>query len=102
MSDFENIKRKWKHSAPWDSDDYVTEYVISGNESEPKVSGKDTSDGEAFEISDVSWSNGELMFTSFMPSTKRKGINKFKLNESGNITSNFTFTIIEELEREHT
>lgn len=82
----------------------MTKYVISGNDSDPKVSGKDTSDGEAFEISDVSWSNGELIFTSLMPSTNRKGINKFRLNENGTINSEFTFTVtvIEELEREHT
>ena len=102
MSEFDQIKGSWKHSAPWDSDDYLAMYEISGTESNPIVSGIDLNDGEKFEISEVVWRNNELSFTSFMPSAKRKGINTFRLNKQGEITASFTFTVIENLVRENT
>ena len=102
MSKFNKLKGKWKHVSPWDSDDYLALYEISGTELEPLITGIDLNDSEEFVISDLSWSNDILSFESYMPSTQRKGINKFWLNDSGKITSEFTFTVIEELERETT
>ena len=102
MSEFDRMKGSWKHSAPWDSDDYLAVYQISGTESNPVVTGIDLSDEEKFEISEVVWADNELSFMSFMPSTRRKGMNTFKLNELGEITASFTFTVIESLVREST
>lgn len=95
MSEFNRIKGQWKHAPPWDSDDYLTLYVISGTEYEPVVTGKDLNDGEAFEISDVVWLDNKLCFTSLMPSIQRKGINKFKVNDQGDITAQYSFTVVE-------
>lgn len=102
MSDFEKIKGKWKHSAEWDSDDYRAIYLISGTANDPKVYAKDLSDSEEFIISDVSFNNGVLEFIPVVPSTKRRGLNKFKLNPRGGLESEFTFTVIEQLERDAT
>jgi hypothetical protein len=102
MNNFEKFIGKWKHVAPWDSDDYLAVYEISGTEVSPFVVGKDLNDDEEFVISDVQWINGALIFTSFMPSTKRSGLNKFWLSTSGRLKSEFTFTVVEELVREST
>jgi len=102
MNNFEKIIGKWKHIAPWDSDDYLAVYEISGTEVRPVVAGKDLNDNEEFIISNVQWVNGTLIFTSFMPSTKRSGLNKFWLSETGGLKSEFTFTVVEELVREST
>ena len=102
MSDFEQLIGRWKHIAPWDSDDYLAVYEISGTEESPAIAAKDLNDNEEFVISEIQWINGVLIFTSFMPSTERSGINKFWLTESGRLKSEFTFTVVEELERENT
>ncbi len=102
MSKFDKLKGKWKHISPWDSDDYLALYEISGTELAPLVTGVDLNDSEEFVISEISWSNDILSFESYMPSTQRKGQNKFCLNVNGKITSEFTFTVIEELVRENT
>lgn len=101
MSNFEKLKGKWRHAAEWDSDDYLALYEISGTEDNPKVYAIDLSDNEEFVISDISYSNNILVFTSFMPSTKRRGLNKFYINSNGGIESEFTFTVIEQLEKYH-
>ena len=79
MNEFEKLKGTWVHSLPWDSDDYLAEYTISGNEKSPYVEAFDTSDGEKFEISEVYWKGNILTFKSFMPSTKREGVNEFSI-----------------------
>ena len=99
MSEFKKYIGTWMHSFPEDSDDYLSEYVISGNEEEPVVTARDISDGEFFEVSDVNWNEGKLTFKTLMPSTKRKGKNVFSLNEDGVLESEFTFTVMEQLRR---
>ncbi|WP_444930964.1 hypothetical protein ACJJIF_04045 [Microbulbifer sp. SSSA002] len=102
MSKFKELIGKWKHAAPWDSDDYLAVYEISGTEDRPLVSGYDINDNEEFVISDIQWVSDTLVFKSLMPSTERVGINKFWLSEAGRIKSEFTFTVVEELVREKT
>jgi hypothetical protein len=53
----------------WTHPDETAEYTISALGGVCAVSGVDTSDGEQFEIFDVSWDGQELRFTSRMPST---------------------------------
>jgi len=102
MSDFERMKGTWIHALPWDSDDYLAEYSISGTEQSPKVEAFDSADGEAFIIENVKWVNNRLVFTSIMPSTKREGINEFSLSEDGELRSKFMFTVYETLHRKNT
>ena len=100
MSHFNTFKGRWKHESPWDSDDYLALYEISGTELAPIVTGIDLNDSEEFVISKVLWSNEVLSFESYMPSTQRKGLNKLCLNNVGSITAEFTFTVTEVLVRE--
>ena len=102
MKKYSDLVGVWIQSLPWDSDDYLSEYVISGSEEEPKVSAKDLSDGEEFIISNVKWEQGVLSFVSIMPSTARHGLNKFSLSSDGGLTSEFTFTVVESLQRKVT
>ncbi len=102
MNRFGDIVGVWIHSLPWDSDDYLSEYVISGTEIEPVVTARDLNDGEEFIISNVKWEYGQLTFESFMPSTERRGINKFSLSSNGSLKSEFTFTVVESLDRKIT
>ncbi len=102
MSDFEKLKGTWVHSLPWDSDDYLAEYTISGSENSPNVEAIDINDGETFQISEIRWEDNKLIFKSFMPSTKREGINEFSFGENGVINSKFTFTVHENLQRKNT
>lgn len=51
-------------------DDPSVEYTVSALGDVCVVSGVDTSDGEAFAISQTSWDGRELRFTSLMPSTQ--------------------------------
>lgn len=101
MSKFDELKGEWKHGAEWDSDDYLSLYVISGTEESPEVYAKDMSDGEEFVITDIGFQKDTLTFKSLMPSTKRLGLNRFKLSEDGSIEAEFTFTVVERLERKH-
>ena len=89
----------WQHRAPWNGDDYLSEYVISAPQGRPEVVARDLSDGEAFVISDVSWDGSTLSFVSLMPSTGRLGVNRFKLAAPGAIESTFAFTVMGELVR---
>ena len=104
MNDNKFIKLigKWKHISPYDGDDYLAIYEVSGTVDTPKVTGYDTSDNEKFIISNVAWDGKTLTFESLMPSTKRKGINKFTLKGDGEIQSEFTFTIYDQLIKENT
>ena len=102
MNKFSDIVGVWTQSLPWDSDDYLAEYVISGAEKDPKVTAKDLNDGEEFVISNIKWERGMLIFESLMPSTNRHGVNKFSLSENGSLKAEFTFTVVESLERKNT
>ncbi len=89
----------WRHAAPWDSDDYLTEYTISIRDGLPSVTALDLSDGEVFIISDVQWDGSTIRFHSFMPSTGREGLNEFSLGPGGVLQSRFTFSVVETLQR---
>jgi hypothetical protein len=85
--------------APWDSDDYLAEYVISIENGAPVVTARDLNDGEEFVISEARWDGKALTFRSLMPSTRREGINEFSLTPSGELQTRFTFTVVERLRR---
>ena len=87
----------WIHSLPGDSEDYFAEYQISERRGKPTVSAIDLTDGEKFKISRVSWDGEWLRFTSLMPSTRRIGLNEFRLKKNGRLASRFTFTVLEEM-----
>jgi hypothetical protein len=89
----------WRHAAPRDSDDYLSEYVVAIEASAPLVSGHDLSDGERFVISQVHWDGSVLSFHSLMPSTGREGRNEFRLLANGDVESRFAFTLVEPLHR---
>lgn len=93
------ILGKWRHPTPWDSNDYLTEYVISYKDGKPVVTGKDVQDGEDFIVSDVSWDGHVLRFKTLMPSTGREGINEMWLLKKDVLKVKFTFTETEELQR---
>jgi hypothetical protein len=93
---------RWRHVAPWDSDDYVSEYAITLDGTKVTVSGRDLNDGEMFEISEVAWDGVVLSFRSFMPSTRREGLNEFVMLPDGSVESRFTFTVVEKLVRHET
>lgn len=89
----------WHHVAPWDSDDYLTEYVVSVENGAPAVAARDLNDNEAFVISAVSWDGAVLRFRSLMPSTGREGLNEFRVAANGEVECRFTFTVVEQLHR---
>ena len=100
----DNIFKKfigvWKYNPPWDSsDDFMSEYIISGSAEKPIVKAKDFYDGEEFIISNVMWDGKALVFESLMRSTGRKGINKFTLDNEEQINNEFTFTESDKLTR---
>lgn len=79
-----------------DSDDYYrAEYTISILNGEFLVSAVDQSDGEEFEISDVSWNGLSLSFHSYVPSTARRGICQLRYVGDGKVEFLFTFTVRE-------
>ena len=84
----------------WDSDDYLAIYEIGGTSTNPEVTAWDTVDNESFEVSQINWNGQVLSFETLMPSTKRRGINRFKLLDDDNIESEFTFTVVETMHRE--
>ena len=91
---------KWKYNPPWDdSDDFMSEYEISGSAENPIVKAKDFYDGEEFIISNIKWDGTVLEFESLMKSTGRKGINKLTLDHEGQINNEFTFTESDKLTR---
>ena len=96
------IVGRWRQVAPWDGDDYLSEYTIAFDGNKFSVSAQDLNDGEAFQISDVSWDGEALRFRSFMPSTRREGLNEFRVLSDGTIESRFTFTVINKLVRDET
>jgi hypothetical protein len=92
----------WRHVAPWSGDDYLAEYLVSWEIGALSVVGRDLSDGETFQISDISFDGRVLRFRSFMPSTRREGVNEFSLTATGEIESRFTFTVVERMVRHAT
>lgn len=90
---------KWVSTLPFDSDDYLVEYVISLRDGSFQIEAKDLQDDEKMEISNISFDGEALSFTSCMTSTERKGINKFRLKNDNQIEAEFTFTVVEELKR---
>ena len=90
---FKSFIGVWRYNPPWDdSDDFMSEYEISGSAENPIVKAKDFYDGEEFIISNVKWAGKALVFESLMRSTGRKGINKLTLDNEGQIDNEFTFT----------
>jgi len=85
-----------------DTDDYVrSEYSITVADGGFRVTGIDCSDGEQFVISDVQWDGEWLAFTSFMPSTRRRGLNRMRHLDTHEIEFLFTFTVQEIWRRKH-
>jgi len=90
---------KWVSALPFDSDDYLVEYTISCHGDSLDVKARDLQDGEAMRISNVRFDGRTLEFVSYMPSTKRKGLNRFILKSGNRIEAEFTFTVKEQLKR---
>jgi hypothetical protein len=89
----------WVSSLPFDSDDYLIKYDISLHDGTFVIKARDLQDGEKIKISDIRFRGGILQFLSYVPSTKRKGINKLKIVSDERMEAEFTFTVIEELRR---
>lgn len=89
----------WVSSMPYDSDDYLIEYRIINVKGIFQIKAKDMQDGEEIKISNIEWDGIKLKFKSFVPSTKRKGINIFRLKNHDCIETEFTFTVIDKLKR---
>jgi hypothetical protein len=76
-----------------DEDDGRSEYVISQDGGDLRVSGFDFVDGEKYHISAVACDQGMVSFDTFMPSTGRRGHIVLKaLPEVGRAALTFTFT----------
>ncbi len=99
MHSFEQLEGTWRSSEPYDSDDYLCEYTISGAPDSPHVEGVDLQDGEAFVVSDIAWDGATLSFTTLMPSTGRVGRCRFRVVAPDRVESKFSFTVVEELTR---
>jgi hypothetical protein len=79
-----------------DSDDYYrAEYSISVVNDGFHVAALDRSDGEEFEISDVTWNGATLGFCSYVPSTERCGVCQLRYLGDGKTEFLFTFTVRE-------
>jgi hypothetical protein len=89
----------WVSALPFDSEDYLVEYSISLNGETFVVKAMDLQDGEKFRISEVHFDGTSLQFVSYMPSTKRKGVHRFRMKSKNRMEAQFTFTVVEELKR---
>ena len=94
-----NFVGKWVATLPYDTDDYLIEYAISLIGDSKQINATDLQDGEKMVISDITFDGTVLSFVSLMPSTGRKGINKFQIINDDLIESEFTFTVKEKLKR---
>jgi hypothetical protein len=84
------------------TDDYVrAEYSVTAVDGQFHVTAVDCGDGEKFVISDVCWDGEWLSFTSFMPSTQRRGHNRMRYFDTHEIEFLFTFTVREVWRRRH-
>lgn len=81
---------RWR--AEWDSDDGHSEYRISSKGGRLSVAGIDHADGEAFEISSLTYDRAHVAFDTLMPSTGRQGHFVFTLMADGIVEMRFTFT----------
>lgn len=90
---------KWVSTIPWSSDDYIMEYAISLKGDSFQIDATDMQDGEKMVISDITFDGTTLSFVSLMPSTERRGINKFRVIDDDLLESEFTFTVKEKLKR---
>ncbi len=95
QNNYNKIVGEWLHSDPLNSDDYLAAYKISGTADNPMVNAYDTFDNEKFIISNIQWDGEILSFESLMPSTRRKGINKFRVVDENTIESEFCFSVFE-------
>ncbi len=89
----------WVSSLPWDSDDYLIKYEISLAGESFNVTAVDMQDGERIEIADVTFDGEGLQFTSYVASTRRRGLNRFRLLDRDRVEAEFTFTVVEHLKR---
>jgi len=89
----------WVSALPFDSDDYLIEYSIAMRGQSFKISAKDLQDGEKLRISDIHFDGSSLQFISYVPSTRRRGVNRFTLKGKDRIKSQFTFTVVEDLKK---
>lgn len=97
-NDFQNFHGVWKCPSPWDSEDYLVCYEISGTSSSPRIDAWDDQDGEEILISNITWDDARLYFDSFLESTNRKGKNFFSFDpDTGRLNTEFTFTVFEQL-----
>jgi len=64
-----------------------------------QIDATDMQDGEKMVISDITFDGTTLSFVSLMPSTERRGINKFRVIDDDLLESEFTFTLKEKLKR---
>jgi hypothetical protein len=76
-----------------EEDDARTEYHVFAVPDGISITGKDIIDGEAFEISDIWWSEKSIEFKTYMPSTGRKGhIVLTYIGATKAVTLTYTFT----------
>jgi hypothetical protein len=85
----------WRYFGDESDDYYRAEYAVSVLNGKFQVSGIDRSDGEEFEISDISWNGVTLTFHSYVPSTARCGISQLRYVGDGKVEFLFTFTVLE-------
>jgi|GEM_PF-1643780 len=102
MGNVEYFYGTWVSALPFDSDDYLVEYAIRPHGDSLAVTARDFRDGEEMHISQVEFDGTVLTFQSIMPSTKRKGLHRFRLLGENRIEAEFTFTVVEELRRPDT
>lgn len=75
-----------------EGDDSAAEFTIKVTSGDLSVSGQDRLDGEAFEISDVSWEQNILNFTSRMPSADHTVKHTFTLVSESKVKHEYTLT----------
>jgi hypothetical protein len=77
-------------------DEYLrAEYSVKAANGQFHVSAIDRSDNERFVITDVNWDGEWLSFSSFVPSTERRGQSRIRYLDTHEIEFFFTFTVRE-------
>ena len=89
----------WISAHPEVSDNFSIEYIIQRKGRGGVVKARDWHDGEILDVSNVHWKRDNIIFDSFMNSTKRFTINNFQLISHNKIKAKFTFTVIQDLKR---
>jgi Tfp pilus assembly ATPase PilU len=90
---------RWVSTSPFASDDYLVEYTITKENGLMRIHAVDLQDNEEMEISEVRLEGDVLHFKSLMKSTKRKGVNRFKVKDDKTLYTEFTFTVYETVKR---